>query len=202
MILTPLDPVQLPGLLECFDAGLAGDPVARAAFRRIAGTLSLAPGLRADLNAGRAKAVDLARRLGIPIRDADPADGFSWNGAFIAARSETSVVFHEIAHWQIAPAARRRLFDFGLGAGPETGRIAAANAARCADAATQEDEENLASLLGILWEAEHGEPAIIAFAEQNWLELPKRAHTHRHFAHYVGRLAARGLLPELFARAA
>jgi hypothetical protein len=202
MILTPFDPAALPGLLDRFDAGLVGDPVARAVFRRIAGTIALAPGLRADLNAGRAKALGLAQRLGVPTRDADPADGFSWNGAFIAARSETSVVFHEIAHWLIAPAARRPLLDFGLGAGPETGRIADADAARCVDAAVQEDEENLASLLGILWEAEHGEPAIIAFAEQNWLELAERPHTHRHFAHYVARLGARGLLPGCVARAA
>lgn len=202
MILTPLDPAALPVLLDRFDAGLAGDPLARAAFRRIAATLALAPGLRSDLHAGRDKALGLARRLGIPARDVDPASGFSWNGAFIAARSETSVVFHEIAHWQIAPVHRRALYDFGLGAGPETGRITEADVACCVDAATREDEENLASLLGILWEAEHGEPAIIAFAEQNWLELPERAHTHRHFAHYVARLAARNLTPDTLVLAA
>ena len=106
-------------------------------------------------------------------------------------------MFHEIAHWQIAPVERRSLYDFGLGAGPETGRIFEANTVACVDDAIKEDEENLASLLGILWEADHGEPAIIAFAEQNWLELADRAHTPRHFVQCLGRLAQRGLIASL-----
>ncbi|MBL8644223.1 MAG: elongation factor P hydroxylase, partial [Rhodospirillaceae bacterium] len=113
----------------------------------------------------------------------------------IRTRSETSVVFHEIAHWQIAAPERRALADFGLGAGPETGRVDEANAVVAVDAATKEDEENLASLLGILWEVEHGEPAILAFAEQNWLELPHHAYTPRHFARCLNVLKGRGLLP-------
>jgi hypothetical protein len=112
----------------------------------------------------------------------------------IRTRSETSVVFHEIAHWQIAPAARRALYDFGLGAGPETGRIDDANAATCVGNDVKEDEENLASLLGILWEVAHDEPAVLAFAEQNWLELYDRPHTQQHFIDYVEKLHARGLI--------
>ena len=198
MILTPLDPAALPQILNIFDAGLADHAPdhadARAVFRRIAATQVFCPGFKADLNAGRAKAVALAQRMGIPTLDEDPALAFSWDGRVIRSRSETSVVFHEIAHWQIASPARRALYDFGLGAGPETGRISEANAAACADAAMREEEENLASLLGILWETEYDEPAILAFAEQNWLELYDRPHTQRHFATCLESLRGRGLV--------
>lgn len=192
MILTPIAPDQLPMILETVASRLNGS--ARQVFERIAATARFAPDLRADLDAGRPKAVALAHRLGIPTIDEEPARAFSWDGRAIRTRSETSVVFHEIAHWQIAPPERRAVFDFGLGAGPETGRIEDANAAACTDLATRETEENLASLLGILWEAEHDEPAVLALAEQNWLELPSRPHTARHFSECLDQLKARGLI--------
>ena len=69
-----------------------------------------------------------------------------------------------------------------------------ANAVLCVDAATLEEEENLSSLLGILWEVEHDEPAILAFAEQNWLELYERPSTAAHFARCVDELRKRGLI--------
>lgn len=194
MILTPVDIAALPRILEVFDRGLGDEVLARIVFQRIAATLALCPDLSADLHAGRAKAVALAARFGIPTLDEDPAVAFSWDGRVIRTRSETSVVFHEIAHWQIAPDARRALPDFGVGAGPETGRVDDANAAVCVDAATREEEENLSSLLGILWEVEYAEPAILAFAEQNWLELYDRPSTPAHFARCLRALAERGLL--------
>ncbi len=196
MILTPIKPEAMPTVLAVFDAGLAAFPFARRVFRRIAATSDACPGYHADLHAGRHKAVALAVEMGIPVCDEDPAAAYSWDGCVIRTRSETSVVFHEIAHWQVAPAERRALPDFGLGAGPETGFIAEANRAVCVDFATKEREENLASLLGILWEAEYGEPAILAFAEQNWLELPERANTHAHFAEHLEMLKACGLIDD------
>lgn len=196
MILTPVDPTQLPHILDVFGTGLGDDVFARGVFQRVAATAALAPGLKADLYAGQAKAVALAKRFGIPTLDEDPAVAFSWDGHAIRTRSETSVVFHEIAHWQLAPPARRVLPDFGVGAGPETGRIDEANAAVCVDAATREEEENLSSLLGILWEVEYGEPAILAFAEQNWLEFYDRPSTPAHFARCLRSLKDRGLLTE------
>lgn len=198
MILTPIAPAALPAVLDAVDRGLCG--VAQTAFRRVAATLRFAPALTADLHAGRGKAIELAGRFGIATIDEDPALAFSWDGRAIRTRSETSVVFHEIAHWQLAPPERRARYDFGLGAGPETGRIAEADAAASADAATREREENLASLLGILWEADHDEPAILALAEQNWLELPGRPHTARHFADCLNQLIGRGLVDATTAR--
>jgi len=193
MILTPLSSDQLDPVLNQFEQGLVADPRALAVFRAIAATRHLG----ADLHAGRYKAIGLAHALGIATLDDDPAHAFSWDGRVIRTKSETSVVFHEIAHWQIAPPERRSLYDFGLGAGPETGRVEEANAAACVDNATKEEEENLASLLGILWEAAHGEPAVLALAEQNWLELPDRPHTARHFARCLEELDRRGLVPPL-----
>jgi hypothetical protein len=192
MILTPIAPERFSEVIATMASSLDGH--AHAALLRIANTARHAPQFLADLNAGRAKAIALAARLGIPTIDEEPARAFSWDGRAVRTRSETSVVFHEIAHWQIAPAHRRAILDFGLGAGPETGRAAEADAATCVDAATREDEENLASLLGILWETEHDEPAALALAEQNWLELYDRAHTARHFAAYLDRLIGRGLI--------
>src|SRR5689334_7456117 len=119
MILSPLDVEALPRLLDVFDAGLAHAPFAREVFRRIAATRAACPGLTADLHAGRAKAIALAETLGIPTLDDEPQAAFSWDGRVIRTRSETSVVFHEIAHWQLA-GARRSAIDFGLGAGPES----------------------------------------------------------------------------------
>ncbi len=196
MILTPVDPAALPHIIKTFEAGLGHDAFARAAFLRIAATAAFAPGLKADLYAGQAKAVALAKRFGIPTLDEDPAVAFSWDGRAIRTRSETSVVFHEIAHWQIASPERRMLPDFGVGAGPESGRVDEANAAVCVDAGAREEEENLSSLLGILWEVEYGEPAILAFAEQNWLELYDRPSTPAHFARCLRALKDRGLLTD------
>jgi len=194
MILTPIDPIRLPQALATFASFLDG--MALDVFTRIAATGRFCPDLTADLNAGRHKAIALAHRLGIGTCDENPASSFSWDGRVIRTRSETAVVFHEIAHWQLAPPERRGLLDFGLGTGPETGRVAEANAAVCVDAATMEEEENLSSLLGILWEAAHDEPALLAFAEQNWLELYERPSTAAHFAHCVAKLHARGLIDE------
>ena len=194
MILTPISPQALPQILDTYDAGLAAHPMAQAVFRRIAKTRHQCPDLKADLIVGCEKAIALAVKLGIPIIDEDPVMAFSWDGHAIRARSETSVIFHEIAHWQVAPVTRRHICDFGLGAGPETGRIAAANAAVCVDEAVQQHEESLASLLGILWEVEYDEPAILAFAEQNWLELYDRLGTHMYFVKSVDALGSRRLI--------
>lgn len=193
-MLTALDPGQLDEMLCTMDHALADSALAQGAFRRIAATQNKAPALQADLYADHKQAVDLAVGLGIPVLEADPADGFSWDGQAVATHTETAVFLHEIAHWQIAPPARRALPDFGLGAGPETGSIEAANAASCVDDQTKELEENLASLLGILWETELGGPAVIAFCEQNWLELHDRPGTAGHFVSVFNELLSRGLI--------
>ena len=94
MILTPIKPEAMPGVLAVFDAGLATFPFARRVFGRIAATAVFCPGFSADLHAGRHKAVALARVMGIGTCDEDPAVAYSWDGQVIRTRSETSVVFH------------------------------------------------------------------------------------------------------------
>jgi hypothetical protein len=101
-----------------------------------------------------------------------------------------------VAHYQIAAPTRRFLPDFGLGAGPETGLTDIADAARAADAQTRESEEAMASLLGILWEVELGQPAILAFQEQNWLEGAGRPGTADFFRATLGRLSDVGLIDQ------
>jgi hypothetical protein len=197
MILTPIASKALPRILDVFGAGLQAHAFALAVFCRITATRKYCPDLSADLVAGRGKALALATAFGISTIDEEPAAAFSWDGNAIRTKSETSVVFHEIAHWQIARMERRAVCDFGLGAGPETGCASEANAVACVDSATKEEEENLASLLGILWEVEHGEPALLAFAEQNWLELYDRSSSHLHFVKSLGVLSARGLIDDI-----
>lgn len=194
MILTPIAPEDLPRLLADFAGGLpAGDPLARAAFARIAEGPQAFAGEGAEETARR-EAVALAARFGIATLEEEPAKAFSWDGLAIRALSEPCVLLHEIAHWQISPPSRRALYDFGLGAGPETGRRDDAEAVRCTDFATQEREEAMASLLGILWECELGQPAVLAFAEQNWLERADQPGTPAYFASVIGRLHTAGLI--------
>ena len=195
MILTPIAPDELPILLAQFAAGLPDEVCPRAAFARI----TAAPRellSAAEEDAARRRAIALAAAYGIATLDEEPAAAFSWDGGVIRSRSEPSVLLHEIAHWWICPPARRGLPDFGLGAGPETGLVAVADAARQTDQPTQEREEAMASLLGILWEAELGLPAMAAFAEQNWLEKPDRPGTPAYFATVIGWLQEAGLIDD------
>jgi hypothetical protein len=195
MILTPIDTTDLPAVLERFEQQLAGRPLALAALTRIA--RSIPPdGDLGNPDAQRAQAVELAARLGIETLDEDPAVAFSWDGRFIRTRSEPSVVIHEIAHWQLCTPERRPLYDFGLGAGPESGRVEDADRVMALSQEEGQDEEGLTSLLGILWEAELGQPALLAFLEQNWLEGYDRPATALHFDLMLNRLRDGGFIDD------
>ncbi|WP_207478872.1 hypothetical protein [Arenibaculum pallidiluteum] len=193
MILTPIAFADLPAVLDRFAANLAEDPFATAVFRRIRESLPPS-GDTGDAEQQRRQAVELAAAMGIPTIDEEPAAAFSWDGHAIRTRSEPSVVIHEIAHWQLSPPERRALYDFGLGAGPETGLRAEADAQRALDDETAWDEENLTSLLGILWEVELGQPGLLAFLEQNWLEGHERPAAAEAFSRQLRRLRAAGFV--------
>lgn len=193
MILSAFDLADLPAVARRFAGHLPVGGPARAALARIVDSAGLIAG-GIDTAADRAAACRLAESFGIPTLDEEPAAAFSWDGVVLRARSEASVVIHEVAHWLVAPPVRRGRLDFGLGAGPETGRVAEAEAAAAVDEETRQTEETLASLLGILWEVELGQPGLLAFLEQNWLEGHDRPSAALHFSRHLELLIEAGLV--------
>lgn len=186
MILTPIDHTILSGLRAAFDQALAVDPLARAVFRRVTALVPDGDLLTLSTDPGHhAQAVELCRRFGFGIIDAAPQDYFTWDGSSVAIRLEPSVLIHEVAHYQLASPERRTVIDFGLGAGPESGRKAEGDAVQSLFLPERDVEEGLCSLLGILWEAELGQPAVLAFLEQNWLEGGTSLHNIAHFRKIV-----------------
>lgn len=195
MILTPIDLGALPSLLIQFDEALMADEIAHKAFRRIQATASSCRDLTLSTDARHhADAVALCRELGLGIADVEPQNYFTWDGKAVARRMEPSLLLHEIGHYQCAAPSRRHLADFGLGAGPETGWRHAANAARQLTDLEADIEEALASLMGILWEAELGQSAVAAFIEQNWLEGGTTQRNLGHFRKVIAVLAGHGLI--------
>ncbi len=194
MILTPIPADTLPQAIACFTRHLdaAGDAVALAAFRRIAATWPVTDGV--DTPAQRADGVDLAHAHGIGTLDEEPSASFMWDGSVIRTVVEATVIVHEVAHWLCAAPERRHLLDFGLGPGPETTRRKDARAQQRLSFEECMKEEAQTSLLGILWEAELGHPAILAFLEQNWMEAWERPGTATYFAGHVHDLHASGLI--------
>ena len=194
MMLSCLTPNDIQARLKVLDHALASHESARQAVRRIAETFDKDLLLEPRPYHYHTAALALAESLGIAMCHEAPVRSFSWDGIAVRTCTETAVLLHEIAHWQIAPEERRCVPDFGLGAGPETGWKYKADAARCVDCATKEREEDLASLLGILWEVKIGGPAIIAFCEQNWLELYDRPGTLKHLTSTFLELRVRGFI--------
>jgi hypothetical protein len=191
MILTPIALDTLDDLLARYEASLPPDGIERAVFARIAASLAVLDGDEVDWHRD---AVALAEEFGMAPIDEPPSVAFSWDGRSVRTRSEPAVLLHEVAHFQLASPARRWFLDFGLGAGPETGETAAADAARCVEGNAREEEEQQTSLLGILWEVELGQPAILAFQEQNWFEGAGRPSCAEFFARTLARLIAAGLV--------
>tara|TARA_Y100001970_G_scaffold248983_2_gene319089 strand:- start:21554 stop:22318 length:765 start_codon:yes stop_codon:yes gene_type:complete len=191
--LTYFDPEVLPTALASFAARLKPVSTPAAAFKRIAET-TVDRVLFSSLETHRRDALALVRYVGMPEIDEPPLKAFSWDGTAVRTGSAASVLIHEVAHWLVASPERRALPDFGLGPGPETGRTELAEAARCVGDDKREEEELLASLLGILLEASLGQPAISAFIEQNWLEAWDRPAAANQFLITVEKLLTRGLI--------
>jgi hypothetical protein len=193
MILTPIPPGALDETLSRYAAGLVPGAAEARVFERIAASRAALGG---DEAAWHRAAVQLAEEFGMrPIAE-PPQVAFSWDGTSVRTLSEPAVLLHEVAHYQLASPARRRLADFGLGAGPETGAVAIADAARCLDWLARETEEQMASLLGILWEVELSQPGILAFQEQNWLEGAGRPGAAEFLRATLARLQEWGLIDE------
>lgn len=168
MILTPIPPEALQGALDRFMARLP-DRYSRAVFGRIRAT---SPDRAAGADAARHRlaALSVARALGMAIYPEATRCNFNWDGAALYGATEAYVILHETAHFALAPPERRRLVEFGLGPGPDTLDRAAAERAAILPLLERETDEAAASLLGILWEAALGQPALASFLDQNWLE--------------------------------
>ena len=191
MILTPIPRERLDAALDRFMARL-GDPFSRAAFRRIrASSAERAVGAEAERH--RQAALSLARAFGMAVHPEGTRCRFNWDGSALNGATEAYVILHEIAHFALAPPARRGLIDFGLGPGPDTTDREVAEAATALSPLEAAEEEAAASLLGIVWEAELGQPALASFLDQNWLEGLDRSAAD-HFTSVLGTLRQRRLL--------
>jgi hypothetical protein len=190
LILTPIPPERLNEALDRFAERLV-HPAARNVFARIRATSpERAEGEAAARH--RVQALALAARLGVPAHPAGSRPAFNWDGAALDPDTEAYVILHEVAHFVLAPPERRGIVDFGLGPGPDTKARDAAERAAVLPIEAREEDEAEASLLGILWEAELGQPALASFLDQNWLEGLERS-APAHFTAVLNRLRRRGL---------
>ena len=193
-MLTPIPREQLGPALDRFSAGL-DDRFTRGVFTRIRATsANRACGQEAEQH--RQAALSLARAFGIAIHPEGTRCRFNWDGVALNGATEAYVILHEIAHFVLASRERRRLVDFGLGPGPDTSDRAAAEQAAVLSPLAREEDEAAASLLGIIWETELGQPALASFLDQNWLEGLDRSAAS-HFTAVLTKLRRRGLLSRI-----
>jgi hypothetical protein len=191
MILTPIPREELAGVLDRFMAGLS-DRCSRILFERIRAT-SPDRAVAAEAERHRLAALSLARGFGMAIHPETTPCPFNWDGAALNGATEAYVILHEVAHFALAPPGRRGLVDFGLGPGPDTLDRDTAERAAILPPLQREADEAAASLLGIIWEAGFGQPALASFLDQNWLEGLDRSAAG-HFNAVVEMLRQRGLL--------
>jgi hypothetical protein len=190
MILTPISLGELARALSRFGAELSA-PEAKAAFALLRGTSAdRAKGETAE--AHRLAALEFARTYGMPVHPPGTRCSYNWDGVALDGGTEAYVILHEVAHYLLAPPPRRALPDFGLGPGPDTRDRAGAERAAVMPLLDREADEAMASLLGILWEAELDQPALASFLDQNWLEGLERSAA-AHFTAVVERLVDHGL---------
>jgi hypothetical protein len=190
MILTPISPAKLDNVLDQFAARLQG-PSAREAFALIRATSPE----RAESKAAerdRQVALAFARRHGMAVHSPATVCGFNWDGMALDGETEAYVILHEVAHYLLAPPERQKLPDFGAGPGPDTRDRAGAERAAILPVLEREADEAMASLLGILWEAGLGQPALASFLDQNWLEGLERSAA-AHFTAVLQHLIAANL---------
>jgi hypothetical protein len=187
MMLTPVALDELDDTLERFGAGL-GALDARVALAAIRAT-SAQRAVHSEAERDRLAALDFARRHGMAVHPAGAACAYNWDGAALDGAVEAYVILHEVAHYLLASPERRALPDFGLGPGPDTRDRDGAERAAIVTLLDREEDEAAASLLGILWEAELGQPALASFLDQNWLEGLERS-APAHFSAVVERLVA------------
>lgn len=193
MILTPLADDRLPAVLARFAESLPAGRM-RTLFGRLTDGANAVRATAKFSVENHTDAIDLIIKFGIGIKPGVPQFDLSWDGAMLRCETEAYVLLHEVAHFQLAAPARRLRVDFGLGPGPETGDRVRAAQAQTVFGLAREREEAMASLLGILWEAEFGHPALASLLDQNWLEGAGRPGTAAHFVDIVAALEVGGFV--------
>jgi len=191
MILTPIPRKELGGFLDRFTARLS-DGLSRLVLARIRAT-SPDRASGAEAEGHRLAALSFAQGFGMAIHPEGTPCRFNWDGAALNSATEAYVTLHEVAHFALAPAERRGLIEFGLGPGPDTLDRDAAERAAVLPPLECDEDEAAASLLGIVWEAALGQPALASFLDQNWLEGLDRSAA-AHFTAVVETLRHRELL--------
>ncbi len=193
MILTEVGEEELPRLISAVGSRLT--PRDKAVLDRITATSPhRASGETAQDH--HQAAIALARAFGMGVAASPPERSFSWDGTALTSETEAYVLLHEVAHYQLSDPRRRCIPDFGLGAGPDTGLRLEAEAAARLFGFEREMEEAEASLLGIIWEVELGQPALASFLDQNWLEGADRPGTAEHFATVLRALGEGGFVTD------
>jgi len=191
MILTPVPAAALDETLDRFIARLS-DRLSRAVFRRIRATSPhRADGAEAEQH--RLAALSIAHAFGLATHPEGMPCRFNWDGVALLGATEAYVILHEVAHFVLASPERRGLVEFGLGPGPDTFDRVAAERAATLPPLEREADEAAASLLGIVWEAALGQPALASFLDQNWLEGLDRS-APEHFTAVLDTLCRRGML--------
>jgi hypothetical protein len=145
------------------------DELSRAVLARIRAT-SPDRAAKTEAERHRLAALSVARAFGMAIHPEGTQCRFNWDGAALNGATEAYVILHEVAHFALAPRERRGLVEFGLGPGPDTLDRDTAERAAVLSPLEREADEAAASLLGIVWEAALGQPALASFLDQNWLE--------------------------------
>ena len=191
MILTPIPRKELGGFLDRFTARLS-DGLSRLVLARIRAT-SPDRACGAEAEGHRLAALSFAQGFGMAIHPEGTPCRFNWDGAALNSAPEAYVILHEVAHFALAPPERRGLVEFGLGPGPDTLDRDAAERAAVLPPLECDEDEAAASLLGIVWEAALGQPALASFLDQNWLEGLDRSAA-AHFTAVVETLRHRELL--------
>ena len=188
MILTPIPDSELPESLVSFADSLSNDSF-RSVFRRVVARGDPARAGAETCIKNHSDSIDLIIFFGIGMKPGSPRLDVSWDGTAFRVETEAYVLLHELAHYQLAAPLRRGTIDFGLGPGPETGDRERAERAALLFGLEREREEAMASLLGILWEAELGQPALASFLDQNWLEGAGKRGAAAHFETTLADLA-------------
>lgn len=118
----------------------------------------------------------LARKWGTKIWKRACRDDFAFNGKTIAEfgdnemqkRRTDSNLIHDIAHFVVAAPERRTLPEFGLGDSPDTYIFNTPKAQGMTSQKAQQEEE-LASVLGIYWEREFGLDWYKTYEDHSWV---------------------------------